>query len=134
MLVLQRRLNEVLYAGYDLSDSDCENTYDVKLTVTRIVNSFDRPRVICEVDYRLEDGGTEKETVQFEPSRPKLEIGEMVVKLISIESLVYQKTMEKEPVINFGFEAEKDYKILRANAKLRPVAGISTKAGAGETK
>lgn len=110
MLLLKRKLLETIYAGYDLDENDAENTFDVKLTITRIVDSFDKPRVYAEVAYR---DGTE-EQIMFTPARPKLEIHDMLVKLVSIRGLVDRKTGQEEKFVNLGFEAPDDYIILRA--------------------
>lgn len=109
MLVLNRRLNDVVYIGRNIRPDDLVGSCDWAIKATSVIDSFDRPRVYADVwdkeDWRL---------VQFSPQSPSLKLDEATVRVLSVKHVMWGST--EEPVIYFGFDAPKEIKIVRENA------------------
>ena len=112
MLVLRRRLNETTYVGTALDPLAPAQTCDWSIRVTRIVDSFERPRVSAEITY----ASGEVEQVQFAPQFPTLEVEGCTVKLVSIRTMV-RADQSQEAFVNLGFDAPPNVNILRDNAR-----------------
>lgn len=112
MLVLRRRLNDTTYAGRDLDPKRVVETCDWCIRITRIVDSFDKPRVAADITY----ASGEVEQVQFTPQYPTVEVEGCTVKLVSIRTLV-RADQSQEPFVNLGFEAPPEVTIVRDNAR-----------------
>jgi len=109
MLVLNRRLNDVVYIGRDIQPDDLVGSCDWAIKATSVVDSFDRPRVYTDVW-----DGSDWRTMQFSPQSPVIKLGETSVRVLSVKHVMWGSS--EEPVIYFGFDAPKEIKIVRENA------------------
>lgn len=116
MLILNRRLGERILCGYDLNKSDPEGTSDVILKLQGVGHSLSDPKVFASVIW-YDDKGKVEEQVEFDSENHSLDIGDLTIKALSVRASIYRG--KSEPVVEFGFSAPNNYKIVREEVEIR---------------
>lgn len=113
MLILNRRLNEKILAGYALAKDDPEGTADVVMRVSMIDQKNGYPSVLADMLWYDGNDQQIREVVRFDALNPDFTVGDLKIQLLSIDT-----KENRVPVVRLGFNAPPALKIIRSEVEV----------------